>query len=90
MNAVRETSSICTLLQITDYGLTKAKSLILCSPNGYKGLDEWLTNGKHGQGTRCTKMGADSLVENTLNSQEFICPSPKVWDFIEKGLFGCP
>jgi hypothetical protein len=32
------------------------------------------------------KMDADSLVENTSNAQKFICPSPKVWDFNEKGL----
>jgi hypothetical protein len=33
-----------------------------------------LNNGKHGQGTHCTKMGADSLAENTPNASEFICP----------------
>ena len=31
-------------------------------------------NGKHGQGTHCTKMGADSLAEYTPNDPEFICP----------------
>ena len=35
---------------------------------GYKGL------GKHGQGTHCNKMGADSSTENTPNAPEFICP----------------
>ena len=68
INAVGETSSICTLLQSTDYGLTKAKSLILCGPNGYKDLIEWLNNGKHRQGIHCTKVGADSLAENTPNA----------------------
>ena len=33
-----------------------------------------MNNGKHGQGTHCTKMGADSLAENTPNDPEFICP----------------
>ena len=41
-----------------------------------------------GQGTRCTKMGADKLAQNTPNAPKFICPncspSPKVWDFDEK------
>ena len=31
-------------------------------------------------------MGADSLAENTPNTPEFICPSPKVLDFNEKRL----
>ena len=33
------------MITTTDYGHMKAK---------------WLNNGKHGQGTHCTKMGADS------------------------------
>ena len=45
---------------------------------------------KHGQGTHCTKMGADSSAENTPNalelSAQFVCPSPKVLDFNEKRL----
>ena len=32
-----------------------------------------MNNEKHRQGTRCTKMGADSLAENTPNVPEFIC-----------------
>jgi hypothetical protein len=40
--------------------------------------------GKHGQGTHCTKMGADSLAENSPNTPEFICP--KFLDFNEKRL----
>ena len=28
----------------------------------------------HGQGTHCTKMGADSSTENTPNALECICP----------------
>ena len=28
---------------------------------------QWLNNGKHGQGTHSTKMGADSPAENILN-----------------------
>ena len=43
-------------------------------------------NEKHGQGTHCTKMGADKLAENTPNAPKFICPSPNVWDFNEKRL----
>ena len=31
-----------------------------------------------------TKMGSDSLAENTPNAPKFICP--KVWDFDEKRL----
>jgi hypothetical protein len=43
--------------------------------------------GKHGQGTHYTKMGADSLTENTENlSAQFVCPSQKVLDFNEKRL----
>jgi hypothetical protein len=34
----------------------------------------------------CTKMGADSLAENTPNVQEFAWPSPKVLDSNEKRL----
>ena len=44
-----------------------------------------MINGKHGQGTHCTKMGADKLAENTPNAQ-IVCQSPKVWDFDEKRL----
>ena len=33
-----------------------------------------MNNGKYGQGTRCTKIGADSLVKNTPNAPKFICP----------------
>ena len=40
-----------------------------------------MNNGKHGQVTHCTKMGADSLAENTPNAPEFIdqicLPKPK-------------
>ena len=61
------------MITTTDYGHMKAK---------------WLNNGKHGQGTHCTKMGADSLAKNTSNAPEFICPSPKVLDFNEKGFIG--
>ena len=48
-----------------------------------------MNNGKHGQGTQGTKMGADSLAENTHNAPEFICPSPKGLDFNEKRLGRC-
>ena len=41
---------------------------------GYKSLVFWLNNGKHGQETHCTKMGADSLAQNTSIAPEFICP----------------
>ena len=47
----------------------------------------WLNNGKHGQGTHCTKMCADSLAENTPNlSAQFVSLSPKVLDFNDKRL----
>ena len=51
--------------------------------------------GKHEQGTLCTKMGADSLAENTLNAQEFISPiclpKPKSSGFRwKKGFIGPP
>ena len=53
-----------------------------------------MNNGKHGQGTHCTKMGADCLAKNTPKSQnlsaQFVCPSPKVQDFNEKGFIGRP
>ena len=45
-------------------------------------------NGKHGQGTQSTKMGADSLAKNTLNaSTNFspIClPKPKSLGFLKR------
>ena len=55
-----------------------------------------MNNEKHGQGTHCTKMGADSLAENTQNVPEFFCPncaqfvclSPKVLDLNETGFIG--
>ena len=34
-----------------------------------------MINGKHGQGTHCTKMGADKSAENTPNAPKFICPN---------------
>ena len=40
----------------------------------------------HGQKTHSTKMGAKKSTENTSNAPNFICPSPKVWDFDEKRL----
>ena len=43
---------------------------------GHKGLVFYRNknNERHGQGTHCTKMGADSLAENTPNAPEFISP----------------
>ena len=42
----------------------------------------------------CTKMGADSSAEKTQMPQnlsaQFVCPSPKVLDFNEKGFIGRP
>ena len=44
-----------------------------------------MINGKHGQGTHSTKMGADKLAENTPNAPKFICPNclpkPKSLEF---------
>ena len=45
-----------------------------------------MNNGNHGKGTHCTKMGADSLAENTPHAPEFVYPSPKVSNFDEKTL----
>ena len=52
-----------------------------------------MNNGKHGQGTHCTKMGADSWPKIPKIPQmpqnlyaQFVCPRPKVWDFIEERL----
>jgi hypothetical protein len=44
-----------------------------------------LNTGKHGQGTQCTTMGADSSAKNTPNAQKLICPiclpNPKSSEF---------
>ena len=40
----------------------------------YKGLVFCRNDEKHGQGTDCTKMGADSSAKDTPNDSEFICP----------------
>ena len=40
---------------------------------GYKSLVFHRNNGKHGQGTHCTKMDVDKSAENTPNAPEFIC-----------------
>jgi hypothetical protein len=48
-------------------------------------------DGKHGQGTHCTKMGADKLAENTPNAPKFIRPNclskPKSLGFRQSALF---
>ena len=56
---------------------------------GYKGL------GKHGQGTHCTKMGADSLAENTPKCPRIYLPNlsaqpQKFWISMKKGSIGRP
>ena len=40
-------------------------------------------NRKHGQGTQSTKMGAQPKIPRMPQkiSAQFVCPSPKVWDF---------
>ena len=49
-----------------------------------------MNNEKHGQGTHCAKMGADSSDDKPQMPQnlfaQFVCPSPKVLDFNEKRL----
>ena len=44
-----------------------------------------MNNGKHGQETHCSKMGADSLAKIIPNASEFICPiclpKPKFSEF---------
>ena len=48
----------------------------------------WLNNGKHGQGAQSTKMGADSLAENTPNALKNFSakclPKPKSLGFKKK------
>ena len=41
---------------------------------GCKGLVFYRNNGKHGQGTHSTKMGADSPAENTTNASKKFNP----------------
>ena len=57
-----------------------------------------MNNGKHGQGTHCTKMGAEySLTKNTPNAPEFIrpicLPKPKSsgfqWTFVVREWKDC-
>ena len=49
-----------------------------------------MINGKDGQGTHCTKLGAHKSAENFPNapnlSAHIVCPSLKVLDFNEKRL----
>ena len=45
-------------------------------------------NGKHGQGTHSTKMGANKSAENNPNAPKFICPN--FWDFDKKGFIRHP
>ena len=60
------------------------KGLVFCRNNG------WISNGKHGQGTHSTIMGADSPAKNTPNalkiSAQNVCPSPKFQEFWKKKL----
>ena len=61
---------------------------------GYKGLVFCRINGKHGQGTHSSKMGADKSFENTPNAPKFIFPNglpkPKIWFRWKKGFSGRP
>ena len=70
-----------------DFRQTEAKSLIICGPNFFK-INIW--NVFFFVETHCTKMGADSLAENTQIpknlSAQFVCPSSKVLDFDGKRL----
>ena len=45
-------------------------------------------NGKHGQGTHSTKMGAEKSAKNTPNALNLSVQI--VWDFDEKGFIGRP
>ena len=50
-----------------------------------------MNNGKHGQGNHCTKMGADSLAENTPKFIRPICTiGSEVWGIVKKGFIECP
>ena len=44
-------------------------------------------NGKNGQGTHSTKMGADKSAENTPNEPKMFDP---IWDFRKKAFSGSP
>ena len=49
-----------------------------------------MINGKHEQGTHCTKMGTDKSAEDTPNAQNIIgpicLPRPKSFGFSKKAL----
>ena len=51
-----------------------------------------MINGKNGQGTHSTKMGANKSAENQPqnSSVQIICPIPKNWYCGKKGLIGRP
>ena len=90
----------------TDYGHTKAESLILCGPNsnpkylgcGYKGLvfcrnNDWLIQNMDKE-LRVPEWvlivwPKIPLMPQTLSAQ-FVCSSPKILDFNEKGFIKCP
>ena len=64
------------------------KDLFFCRNNG------WIM-GKHGQGTHCTKMGADRLAENTPNDKKiylskFSAQALKFGFSMKKGFIGRP
>ena len=46
-----------------------------------------MNNGKHGQGTHCTKVGADCLAENTTN---LLAQAQKFGVSMKKGFIGRP
>jgi hypothetical protein len=70
------------MVDTTDYGHTMVKFLILCSIIWDMDIKaqffvEIMVDyyGKHGQGTHCTKIGADNSAENTSNAPKFIFPN---------------
>ena len=49
-----------------------------------------MINGKHGQGTHCTKMGADKSAQNTPNNQNLSAQDQKFGISMKKGFIGRP
>ena len=76
----------------TDYGHTKDKSLILLRPQIQipisKGLVLCRNNGWIMKNMDITKMGADSLAENTPNLPNLSAKAQKFWISMKKSLIG--
>ena len=49
-----------------------------------------MINGKHGQGTHCTKRGADQSADNTPNTPKLSAQAQKLGISMKKGFMGRP